>query len=73
MLVSQTGTTDGSTGAPRGTQGGLSQLPLFPFQDLFWSEGEGENKTKNKRTTNRMQLRHTIVVLDPKRWDLYFL
>lgn len=39
-----------------GTQGGLSQLPLFPFQDLFWSEGEGENKTKNKRTTNRMQL-----------------
>lgn len=55
-----------------GPQVGLSQLPLFPFQDLFWSEGEGENKTKNKRTTNRMQLRHTIVVLDPKRWDLYF-
>lgn len=55
-----------------GAQGGLSQLPLFPFQDLCWSEGEGENKTKPKRTTDKMQLRRTIVVLGPKRWDSYF-
>lgn len=32
-----------------------------------------KEREKKKKNTNTMQLRHTIVVLDPKRWDLVFL
>ena len=31
------------------------------------------SRVKERKKPNKMQLRHTIVVGDPQRWDLFFL
>lgn len=45
----------------------------FPCSWFKMSSRVKEREKKKKNNTNKMQLRHTIVVLDPKRWDLVFL